>query len=215
MTQEPGLRERKKSETRSALWHTAVRLFLERGFDNVSVAEIAAGANVSKMTVFNYFPAKEDLILAPMEAHVGEPARVVRDRAVGENVIEALRRHFLTALRERDPVVGLSDDPKILSVHRLILDTPTLRHGAMAMRERNEHLLVAEFERVVGRPGDLACRLAASQILNVRQILVARTTERLAAGATADEVYPVAVAEAEAAFKQLAEGLGDFGMREG
>ncbi|WP_439676186.1 TetR/AcrR family transcriptional regulator [Embleya sp. MST-111070] len=215
MTQELGLRERKKMETRIALWRTAMRLFLERGFDNVSVAEIAAGANVSKMTVFNYFQAKEELVLGPMTAHVGEPAEVVRERGAGETPVDALRRHFLDALRERNPVAGLNDDPQILGVHRLILDTPSLRHGAMAVRERNEHLLAAEFERELARPGDLACRLAANQILNVRQILIARTIERLAAGASADEVYPVAVAEAEEAFTQLADGLGGFCTRDG
>lgn len=210
MTREPGLRERKKLETRQMLWRIAMDCFVERGFDNVSVAEIAAAANVSKMTVFNYYPAKEDLVLGPMEAHVGEPARVVRERAEGESAVDALRRHFLTALRERDPVVGLNDDTQILSVHRLIYETPALRYGALAMLERNQQLLAAEFERETGRPGDLACRTAAGQILAVRQILVARTIQRLVEGATADEVYPTAVAEAEQAFAQLADGLAGF-----
>src|SRR5690348_4294169 len=81
------LRERKKAETRQSLWHAAVELFLERGYDNVSIAEIAAAANVSKMTVFNYFSTKDDLVFGPMEEHVEEYATVVRSRAAGERVV--------------------------------------------------------------------------------------------------------------------------------
>ena len=61
MADEKGFRGRKKLATRRALSDMATRLFIERGFDNVTVAEIAEAANVAKMTVFNYFPRKEDL----------------------------------------------------------------------------------------------------------------------------------------------------------
>ena len=63
MTNEKGLRERKKLATRRAISDIATGLFMERGFDNVTVAEVAEVANVAKMTVFNYFPRKEDLFL--------------------------------------------------------------------------------------------------------------------------------------------------------
>ncbi|HXP08957.1 MAG TPA: TetR/AcrR family transcriptional regulator [Acidobacteriaceae bacterium] len=61
MADEKGLRERKKLATKQAISDMATRLFIDRGFDNVTVAEIAEAANVAKMTVFNYFPRKEDL----------------------------------------------------------------------------------------------------------------------------------------------------------
>ncbi len=61
MSDQQSLRERKKRATRQAISNVATRLFLERGFDEVTVAEIAEAANVAKMTVFNYFPRKEDL----------------------------------------------------------------------------------------------------------------------------------------------------------
>lgn len=81
MTEGMSLRERKKLQTRHRLLAAATELFAERGFDKVSVAEIAEAADVSKMTVFNYFSGKEDLVLAPMEQHVGDVARAVRNRA--------------------------------------------------------------------------------------------------------------------------------------
>ncbi|MEV7026254.1 TetR family transcriptional regulator, partial [Kitasatospora sp. NPDC093558] len=120
------LRERKKIQTGIRIFRAAIGLFAERGFDQVSVAEIAAAAEVSKMTVFNYFPTKEDLVMGPMEQHLDEPARVVRDRAPGVSAVAALRDHFLAALERLDPAAGLSDDRVVLDVVRLVHNTPAL-----------------------------------------------------------------------------------------
>src|SRR3954463_10622699 len=103
------LRQRKKAQTRAALWNTAIELFVEHGFDNVSVTQIAAAAEVSKMTFFNYFPTKEDLVIGPMAEHTNELAETVRARVAGEPPVEALPRHFLDGLARRDPVTGLCD----------------------------------------------------------------------------------------------------------
>lgn len=92
---EPGLRERKKQRMYETVSDIAVRLFMEKGFDAVSVAEVAA-AEISKPTLFRYFPAKEDLVLHRIADHEGEAARVVAG-AEGAPV-EALRRHFLEGL---------------------------------------------------------------------------------------------------------------------
>src|SRR5262245_37222436 len=127
MTEEPGLRERKKRRTREAISHAAVSLFLEHGFDHVSVAEVAAAADVSKMTVFNYFPTKEDLVLYQIADHVDEFATVVRTREPGEAPLAALRRHFLTDLEARNPTTALSDDPRFLAFQRMIMSTTSLQ----------------------------------------------------------------------------------------
>ncbi|NEB81125.1 TetR family transcriptional regulator, partial [Streptomyces sp. SID14478] len=103
----PGLRERKKQRTRQTLSETAIRLFLEKGYDKVSVAEVAAAAEVSKPTLFRYFAAKEDLVLHTFADHEDEAARVVAGRADGESALGALRRHHLAGLERRDPVTGL------------------------------------------------------------------------------------------------------------
>lgn len=75
-----GLRERKRLETRTAISRAAAELFLRDGFHNVSVGEVAKVADVSKVTVFNYFPTKEDLALAPLAEHTGDEVRAVRER---------------------------------------------------------------------------------------------------------------------------------------
>ena len=73
-----GHRERKKQQTYRNVSDIAIRLFLEKGFDAVSVAEVAAAAGISKPTLFRYFPAKEDLVLHRFAEHEDEAARVVR-----------------------------------------------------------------------------------------------------------------------------------------
>src|SRR4051794_10191745 len=93
-----GLRERKKQETRDRLAHIATLLFIERGFDNVTITEVAEAADVSKMTVTNYFPLKEDLVFDAHELVVDSLARTVRERLPGESALHGLRRAFLSAL---------------------------------------------------------------------------------------------------------------------
>src|SRR3954470_5407116 len=103
------LRERKKQETRQVLSEGATRLFGARGFDNVTVAEIAAVANVSKMTVFNYFPRKEDLLFDRQEEAQELLEGAVRGRQPGETAVAALRRLALALLAQRHPLSGLRD----------------------------------------------------------------------------------------------------------
>src|SRR5919201_762541 len=88
---EPGLRERKKQQRRQLIAETARRLFAERGFDRVTVAEIARAANVSEGTVFNYFPTKEDLFYDRMEVFESALLEAIRERERGESVLSAFR----------------------------------------------------------------------------------------------------------------------------
>ncbi|MFE7043503.1 TetR/AcrR family transcriptional regulator [Streptomyces atratus] len=211
MTEGMSLRERKKLQTRHRLLTAATELFAERGFDKVSVAEIAEAAEVSKMTVFNYFAGKEDLVLAPMEEHIGDVARVVRDRAPGESAAAAVRRQFLAAIEARDPSVGLSDAPVVLGLRRLIQETPALLIRAHAFSMRSFDLL-AEVLVEEGEEPSVA-RIAAAQLIATRNALISTNQMRLLAGEPADAVAPDAVALAERGFDLLDKGLGDFATR--
>src|SRR6266508_6452898 len=90
-----GLRERKKQRTRERIAETAQRLFRERGFDAVSVAEIARAADVAEKTVFNYFPTKEDLFYSRLESFEEELLAAIRAREPGESVLAAFGRFVL------------------------------------------------------------------------------------------------------------------------
>jgi AcrR family transcriptional regulator len=198
---ETGLRERKKQRMYQAVSDTAIALFLEKGFDAVSVAEIAAAAEISKPTLFRYFPAKEDLVLHRFADHETEAARVVEGRPRGESAVGALRAHFLDGLRRHDPVTGLSDEPGVLAFHRLLYGTPSLVARLHGYLERSE----AALAEALG--GDLEARLAAGQIVAVQRVLAQENWRRIAEGERARDVEADAVAAAERAFGWLAAGL--------
>ncbi|MEU9089047.1 TetR/AcrR family transcriptional regulator [Streptomyces sp. NPDC087901] len=211
MTEGLGLRERKKIQTRRRLLDEAMRLFGERGFDQVSVAEIAEAADVSKMTVFNYFDSKEDLVLAPMEQHIGDVARVVRDRAPGESVVAGVRRQFLAAVESRDPAVGVSDSPVVLGLLRLIQQTPALLTRAYAFLVRTDELLIDVLVEEGEEPA--VARIVAAQLIGTRNALITENQRRLLAGESADVVAADAAVLAERGFGLLEKGLSGFATR--
>ncbi|MGI5376419.1 TetR/AcrR family transcriptional regulator [Streptomyces sp. CA-251387] len=196
---EIGLRERKKQRMYQTVSDTAIRLFLEKGFDAVSVAEVAAAAEISKPTLFRYFPAKEDLVLYRIADHEQEAARVVAEGP--GSPLEALRRHFLDGLERCDPVTGLNDDPRVLAFHSLLYGTPALVARVYAYQQRSE----AALAEALG--GDLDARLAAGQIIAVLRILANENWRRIASGESVAEVREDAVAAAERAFGWLERGL--------
>jgi AcrR family transcriptional regulator len=195
---EMGLRERKRQRMYRDISDIAIRLFLERGFDAVSVAEIAAAAEISKPTLFRYFPAKEDLVLHRIDDHEEEAARVVAGEA---KPLAALRRNFLDGLERCDPITGVNDHPQVLAFHSLVYGTPALVARMYAYLERSE----AALAEALG--GGLEARLAAGQIIAVRRILAQDNFRRITAGEPVAEVRADAVAAAERAFELLAAGL--------
>jgi AcrR family transcriptional regulator len=202
-----GIREIKRQRTYDAISAAAVNLFLARGFDEVSVAEIAAAAGISKPTLFKYFPSKEDLVLHRFADHQGESARVVRDRVGTETPVDALHRHFLDGLARRDPVTGLNDHPNVLAFHRMVFATPSLGMRLSAYVEEDEIALASALEGP-----DLLARLASGQIAAVQRILARQNWRELAAGRSADDLYPDAVAAANAGYALLRSGLNRFSV---
>ncbi|WP_299539549.1 TetR/AcrR family transcriptional regulator [uncultured Streptomyces sp.] len=196
-----GLRERKKLLTYRAVSDAAIAMFLERGFDKVSVAEVAAAADISKPTLFRYFPTKEDLALHRFADHEDESARVVAAREPGESPLDALHRHFLDGLERRDPVTGLCDHPQVLAFHRMLYGTPSLVARMYAYQGRSE----AALAQALGE--GLPQRLAAAQVVAVLRVLGLENWRRIAEGGSADATYPTAVRAADRAFDQLRTGL--------
>ncbi|MFC9298929.1 TetR family transcriptional regulator [Streptomyces sp. NPDC057011] len=200
-----GLRENKKLRTRRLLAATALELFLERGFDAVSVADVAAAAEVSKPTLFRYFPSKEDLVLDRFADHQDEAARIVRERPGGQGPVAALHAHFVEALDRRDPITGLCDHPNVLDFQRLLYSTASLESRLARYTAREVELLAAALEAESVAP--LTARLAALHLVTVRHELGRENHRRIDSGQSADEAHPGAVADADAAFGMLAGGL--------
>jgi AcrR family transcriptional regulator len=97
-TENAGLRERKKAKTRLAISNVATKMFIERGFDEVTVAEVAAAADVSVATIFNYFETKEELFFDREGEVIEAQLRCILEREAGETITSALHRGFLAAI---------------------------------------------------------------------------------------------------------------------
>jgi AcrR family transcriptional regulator len=208
-----GLRERKRLRTHRTISETAIALFLQRGYDQVSITEIAAAAEVSRRTLFAYFPSKDDLVLHRIADHQDEAARVVRERAPGEAPLDALHRHLRSALARRDPITGLCDNPEVVAFYQLIVNTPALASALSRYQTRSEKALAAALRDATPaddpQPGQVA-RLAAAQIIAIRNTLGRANQERIAAGETADAIAPDALAEADRAHQLLRSGLQPY-----
>ncbi len=206
-----GLRERKKLQTAMRIYRTAVGLFAEKGFDNVSVQEIADAAEVSKMTVFNYFGTKEDLVFSPIEEHFGDLARAVRERPSGETAVDAVRRQFLELVENRDPSVGLHSEPFARQVHRVVRETPVLMERAFLAAQKGTRDLAAALAE---ETGDLTlATIAAAMLSAARNALIEEHHRRAEAGDSLDDIAAAAPRHAERAFALVEHGLADYARR--
>jgi AcrR family transcriptional regulator len=203
-----GLRERKKRETRELISGVATRLFVLRGFDNVTVAEVAEAANVSKMTVFNYFPRKEDLFFDAQDVAAQLLREVIEQRPPGTSVLAALRAKLLELAATRDRFGGVRD-----GVHHFwqtVWDSPALLARAREMADELQRELTAA---LATGPDDLQAEVVAGVLVVAFRSLYLSALRRLAAGDTADEIYPDHVRAINETFDLLESGLGGFGAR--
>ncbi|MEU4831293.1 TetR/AcrR family transcriptional regulator [Streptosporangium sp. NPDC023615] len=207
-----GLRERKKRETRQRISDIATWLFVTKGFDNVTVAEVARTADVSVNTVFNYFRTKEDLLFDRQEEVVDLPSRVVRERRPGESALQALRRDFLDAVDTRHHRYGFHEGGDAFA--RMLSRSPSLNARLREMNAARELALARTLADEVGAaPGDLTPSLVAAQVCAVLNRLMTRAVERMLAGETLDAIAPDLRRDAERGFALLESGIGDYGVR--
>ncbi|WP_091294630.1 TetR/AcrR family transcriptional regulator [Amycolatopsis xylanica] len=206
MSDRPGLRERKKQRTREAISAAAISMFLDAGFDQVSVAQVADAAEVSKRTLFAYFPTKEDLVLHRFADHETESGRVIRLRAARQSPLTALRDHFVDGLNRRDPITGLNDEPQVLALYKMVLETPALAARLLQFNARSFEAVAAALADTTAVTGT-AARLAAAQIVGVIWTLATDNATALAGGMTADARLPEASAAADLGFAMLRGGV--------
>ncbi|MBB4891274.1 AcrR family transcriptional regulator [Streptomyces olivoverticillatus] len=185
-----GLRERKKRQTRQHISDVATGLFLERGFDAVTIAEVAAAAEVSVNTVYNYFPAKEDLFLDREDDAIGWLASVVRGRPPGEPAAAAVLRALRAEIVAVSPRLGLIDGYDRFM--RVIDESQALRSRVLDLRRRSAQALTAVLVGESGEDGPLP-GLVASQLGWVQAHVVEFVQHELVAGRTAAETSRAAL----------------------
>jgi len=207
-----GLRERKKEQTRRAILDAAQRLFAERGFDGVTVADVAREAEVSVGTVFNYFPAKEDLFYGRMEDFEASLVAAVRARSAGESVLSAFRRSVLEG-------AGRLADPERAELIARVARTV----GASAALQARERELVARATAALAEAiaeetspqGEvLEPSVVANALMGVQRALVAQVHASVLAGIRGRRLAVDVRALGEKAFAVLERGLADYGVRE-
>jgi AcrR family transcriptional regulator len=207
----PGLRERKKEQTRAAIAEAALRLFAERGFDAVTVAEVAEAANVSTATVFNYFPTKEDLLYSRFEAFEEELLAAVRDRPVGESVLDAFGRFIIERSRS-----GANRDlgARVRTTARIISDSRALLERERQIVARYADALAELIADETGaKPDDLRPRVAAGALMAVHRALIDSARRRARSGRGLSRLAADLEAEGERALALLREGLGGYAVK--
>ncbi|MEU0075081.1 TetR/AcrR family transcriptional regulator [Streptomyces sp. NPDC006332] len=204
-----GLRETKKQETRQLISDHATRLFLAQGFEQTTIAEIAAAARVAKKTVTNYFPRKEDLALDHQDAFIASLAHTVTARRSGESALAALRRAFADAAAAMDPVSGFSGP----AFARMIADSPALSACLRGLHDQRERALAHALAAAVGAPpNDITVQTAAGLLGTVHRILFQRIQDLTLAEHSNDEIAETITMEAADAFDMLEPALADYAV---
>jgi len=152
MSTQPDRRSRKRLATRQAISDAATRLFHERGFDQVTVDEIAEAADVGRMTVFNHFPRKEDMFFDLDDGVRKELIEALAQRDPGEPPIDTLRRFAHRAFQEEKPYVRFSRGSQRFM--QTIASSEALKARARAIRDEVAQLLAAALSETVGRSSD-------------------------------------------------------------
>jgi len=154
-------RARKRLETRRNISYAATGLFAEKGFDNVTIDEIASAADVGRMTVFNHFPRKEDMFFDRDDEIRQTVADALRQRKDAESPIESLRLLAHRLIAEDRPFLQFSDASQ--GFIAIIKGSDTLKARARAIRDEVANGVAAELARCAGREEvDADARLAAA-----------------------------------------------------
>jgi len=198
-----GLRDKKAARTREAISRTAIGMFCERGFDAVTMTEIAAAAQVGRATLFAYYPTKDALVLDRISDD--DPCRVVASRADGVTLVEALRSHYQASAGEFDP--AQQEGTKLIM--ELITSTPALMAGmARSFDKQRDDLADLLAKEDPGDARGLTARVVAAQAVGVILMLKSSFYQRLVTE-PAEVAVAQHVVEVYDAFELLAAGVGD------
>ena len=206
-----GLRERKKQQTRQQIFEAARGLFEKKGFDRVSVAEIARAADVSEVTVFNYFPTKEDLFYGGMEFFEEELIESVRSRPKGDSAVKAFRRRLLVGA---DRLESKPTAEAILKAAQLVSASPSLVAREREIVERFTARLAELLAQETGADAeDVEPLTVASALMATHRALVGYVRRRVLAGRRGARLAEEYRSQARRAFARLERGLADYAVK--
>lgn len=203
-----GLRERRRQETRLAISSVAMKMFEAHGFDEVTISQVADAAGVSKMTVTNYFPRKEDLVFDRAEVTIASLAEAAAARPPGESLLAAIRRDYAERIAAGDVTLG----PPTAAFARMVRNSHALTSRALEIADLREQALGDAIAAEAG-PDDPQQRIVAAQLASVGRVLFAEGTRRALAGQPRDEIRQLLAEAAGRAFDLLEPSLSSYGIR--
>lgn len=183
----PGRRERKKAEVRQRISDLATALFLRDGFDQVSVSEIAAAADVARPTVFAHFPRKEDLFFDRYPEVAGQLTRAVRERPAGTSAVSALRDTLVTVAQAGQAPYGMNAD--MIPWWRTIAASRALQARARELADQ----LAADLAQAMAATGTAEPELVAALVVAAYRTAHLQAVRAILAGEDAATVaarYP-------------------------
>jgi AcrR family transcriptional regulator len=198
-----GLRERNKRRTREAIAAAAMELFLARGFEAVTVVDVARDAGVSERTVFNYFPTKEDLVFWRGGEQLAQRVEAIRERVPGvplSRVFEAETLGFLDRVED-----GAIDD--VMAIVRLVRSSAALRDRLLLGWEQEAAELVAAFAR---DDDDLVAAVVVRALVWTHRLVFRAAVGRLVAGEEPAAVAADLRRQALKAYARLDLGLAGY-----
>lgn len=213
-----GLRELKKEQTRQLIAETAWRLFADRGFDRVTVAEIARQAQVAEATVFNYYPTKEELFFLPLEAFGARLLEAISSRAAGEPVLAAFRRHLLESGGLLAQVEAGDSEAleRLRTINRVIAASPALLAREQRIMAGYSRSLAALLAAETAAPSDdLQPEVAANAMMGVHRASIEYTRRRILTDDQPARLAGDVRDLVQRAFALLEHGLGDYAPKAG
>jgi AcrR family transcriptional regulator len=208
---QPGLRERKKQRTRVLIADTALRLFLERGFEAVTIAEIAQAAEVDAKTIYNYFPSKQDLVFKRLEAFEQALLDAVRTRHAGESILAAFARFVLASqglLAEEEASEHLR------AINQMIVASPALlAHEEQVFARFTASLAALIAKETRARAHDVRPSVVAHALIGFHRSLVNYARRATLAGTPNTKLARDLQRQGKAALGSLEHGLGRYGVK--
>jgi len=181
---QPGLRDLKKARTRQLIAETAARLFAERGYERVTVSEIARAAEVAEQTLYNYFPTKEQLVTDREQQIQQRLGDLIRARPAGTSPAAAIRDFVL------ETVSGISDAPPEIihgTLGYLATISPAVNRLALELTDRQATALAAAIRETSPIAPELA-RLQGIALAAVFQIIISESGRRAREGQTPAQI---------------------------
>lgn len=207
MAAESGLRERKKLRTHQQIADAAFRLFAARGFDGVTVVEIAREADVSEATVFNYFPNKEDLVYHRMQAFEEEMLSAIRERPEDQSLLQAFGAFVLVP---RGSLAATDDQAAegLRAITRIITGSPALLAHERGIYERYTLALAAQIaeENNLSRD-DVEPWVVANALIGLHRALIDHVRRRILEGAENERIAREVRTQGRRALAMLAGGI--------